>query len=159
MAEDRKPLTERHLRRGQTADGAYELVVTPEQAGWRFSGLRILELERGGAHVLETGEDEVIVIPLRGGCSVACQGQRFELEGRSDAFAQVSDFAYLPRDERVELYRRRAAASRCPRRARAVASSLATSGPPTCPSSCVAPARPAARSTTSARRRPSRPTG
>jgi 5-deoxy-glucuronate isomerase len=96
-------MIERHLRRGQTADGAYQLVVTPEQAGWSFCGLRILELEAGGAHVLETGEDEVIVLPLRGGCTVACDGERFELEGRNDVFAQVSDFAYLPRDGRVEL--------------------------------------------------------
>ena len=54
------------LHHGTTTEGAYELRVTPERAGWGFSGLRILELEAGGAHELETREDELIVLPFRG---------------------------------------------------------------------------------------------
>jgi 5-deoxy-glucuronate isomerase len=96
-------MTDPHLRRGHTADGAYELVVTPEHAGWAFSGLRVLELEPGGGHALETGADEVVVLPLRGGCSVACDGERFTLAGRAGVFSEVTDFVYLPRDARVEL--------------------------------------------------------
>ena len=96
-------MTELHLRRGQAAEGAYELVVTPEQAGWGFSGLRVLELEPGGGQVLETGADEVVVLPLRGGCRVACDGERFTLAGRAGVFSAVTDFLYVPRDAHVEL--------------------------------------------------------
>jgi len=43
------------------------------------------------------------VLPLAGACSVACDGEAFELGGRDDVFAGVSDFAYAPRDARVEI--------------------------------------------------------
>jgi 5-deoxy-glucuronate isomerase len=93
----------RHLPRGTTADGPFELVVTPEQAGWDFSGLRILDLPPGAAHAFETGDDELIVLPLSGGCRVSCDGETFDLDGRDDVFSQVSDFAYAPRDAHVEV--------------------------------------------------------
>jgi 5-deoxy-glucuronate isomerase len=96
-------MTTLHLPRGATADGAFELVITPERAGWGFSGLRILELPAGGVHAFGTGEDELIVLPLAGACSVTCDGERFSLEGRDDVFSAVSDFVYVPRDTRVEI--------------------------------------------------------
>jgi 5-deoxy-glucuronate isomerase len=92
-----------HLRRGTTADGACSLVVTPEQAGWGFSGLRVLELAAGGSHRFDSGEDELLVLPLAGGCVVACEGERFVLRGRDDVFSRVTDFAYVPREARVEV--------------------------------------------------------
>jgi 5-deoxy-glucuronate isomerase len=94
----------RHVfRRGATADAAFALSVGPEQAGWSFSGLRVLELAAGGAHAFETGGEELIVLPLAGGCTVACDGAAFELAGRSDPFAGPTDFAYVPPDARVEI--------------------------------------------------------
>jgi len=57
----------RVMRHGQTGDGTFSLVITPEQAGWGFSGLRVLELEPGATHVFESGDDELIVLPLSGG--------------------------------------------------------------------------------------------
>jgi 5-deoxy-glucuronate isomerase len=92
-----------HLKRGTTADGAWSLQVTPEQAGWAFSGLRVLELPPGAAHSLSTGEEELLVLPLEGGCVVDCESRRFELAGRDSVFAGVSDFAYLPRDAEARL--------------------------------------------------------
>ncbi len=85
-----------HLREGATADGRYRLVVTPESAGWGYSGLRILELPPGGSHTVDTGADEVLVLPLSGGCAVACEGSLFPLTGRSGVFEGPSDFAYAP---------------------------------------------------------------
>jgi 5-deoxy-glucuronate isomerase len=90
-----------HLRSGSVADGPFTAVVTPESAGWGYSGLRILQLAPGGSRVIDTGEDEVLVLPLSGGCTVDCDGQTFRLEGRPDVFAAVTDFAYLPRDTRA----------------------------------------------------------
>jgi 5-deoxy-glucuronate isomerase len=75
--------------------------ITPESAGWGFSGLRILELD--GTQRLQTGEDEVIVLPLAGSCTVHADGETFELEGRDDVFSAVTDFAYVPRDAELEV--------------------------------------------------------
>jgi 5-deoxy-glucuronate isomerase len=92
-----------HLRAGETATAEYALELTPERAGWGFSGLRVLELGAGGAHALDTGEDEVVVLPLEGAAAVTVDGERFELEGRNGVFAAVTDFVYAPRDARVEV--------------------------------------------------------
>jgi 5-deoxy-glucuronate isomerase len=73
-------------------------VIVPPQRELRHCGLRLLELEPGGSQSFETGEHEVIVLPLAGGCSVECEGETFELEGRDSVFSRVTDFAYVPRD-------------------------------------------------------------
>jgi len=92
-----------HLRAGETATGPYALEVMPEQAGWSFSGLRVLELHAGGAHALDTGDEELVVLPLEGACAVTVDGEAFALEGRDGVFAAVTDFVYAPRDARVEI--------------------------------------------------------
>jgi 5-deoxy-D-glucuronate isomerase len=86
------------LPKGTSADGPYDLAITPESAGWAYSGLRVLTLRPGGEHVLSTGENEFLVLPLKGGCTVAVDGRGFELGGRTDVYSAVSDFAYLPRE-------------------------------------------------------------
>ena len=92
-----------HLRNGDTAEGAWALRVTPEQAGWAYSGLRVLELGPGDAHSFASGTDELLVLPLEGACVVECESRRFELAGRDGVFTAVSDFAYVPRDAEVRV--------------------------------------------------------
>ncbi|MFF7546303.1 5-deoxy-glucuronate isomerase [Streptomyces canus] len=92
-----------HLPKGTSADGPYDLLVTPESAGWAYSGLRILTLRPGEEHALSTGENEFLVLPLNGGCTVAVNGQSFELGGRTDVFSAVTDFAYLPRESQAVI--------------------------------------------------------
>jgi 5-deoxy-glucuronate isomerase len=92
-----------HLRSGATAGDGFALRVTPEQAGWAFSGLRVLELPPGGARVLASGPEELLVLPLAGGCVVECEGRRFELAGRASVFDAVSDFAYVPVDAEARV--------------------------------------------------------
>jgi 5-deoxy-glucuronate isomerase len=92
-----------HLRHGATADGPWSLRITPEQAGWAFSGLRVLELGPGDEHTFASGADELLVLPLEGGCVVECGSRRFRLAGRDGVFEGVSDFAYLPRDAEVRV--------------------------------------------------------
>ncbi|WP_327341381.1 5-deoxy-glucuronate isomerase [Streptomyces europaeiscabiei] len=92
-----------HLPRGTSADGPYDVLVTPESAGWEHSGLRILALGPGETHTMSTGESECLVLPLTGGCTVAVDGQTFELDGRTDVFASVTDFAYLPRESEAVI--------------------------------------------------------
>jgi len=96
-----------HLPHGATAEGAFSLQVTPEQAGWAFSGLRVLELAPGASQVMESGADELLVLPLAGSCVVECGSRRFELTGRDDVFARVTDFAYVPMDAEVRISSRR----------------------------------------------------
>ncbi|WSQ07390.1 5-deoxy-glucuronate isomerase [Streptomyces sp. NBC_01231] len=87
-----------HLPRGTSAEGPYDLVVTPESAGWGYSGLRILTLRPGEAHALSTHDCEFLVLPLAGSCTVTTDGRAFELEGRTGVFASVTDVAYLPHE-------------------------------------------------------------
>ncbi|MCZ9344437.1 5-deoxy-glucuronate isomerase, partial [Streptomyces sp. TRM76130] len=72
-----------HLPAGSAADGPYDLVVTPDSAGWGFSGLRVLTLAPGASHPLATGDAEFLVLPLAGSCTVAVDGEVFELAGRT----------------------------------------------------------------------------
>jgi 5-deoxy-glucuronate isomerase len=81
----------------------FELHITPEQAGWAFCGLRVVELPPGGSYRLQTAGDELIVLPLSGGCAVHCDGAEFVLEGRDDVFSAVTDFVYAPRDAEVVI--------------------------------------------------------
>ncbi|HEX4248070.1 MAG TPA: 5-deoxy-glucuronate isomerase [Pseudonocardia sp.] len=97
-------MTDRHVvRRGETADGTFELVITPETAGWGYSGLRVLDLPAGGSAEFETGPDEMVLLPLSGAATVSCDGEKFELAGRRDVFSRVTDFAYLPMSSRVAV--------------------------------------------------------
>ena len=91
------------VRRGETADGTFELVITPESAGWGYSSLRVLNLPAGGSAEFETGQDEMVLLPLSGSCTVATEGEKFELAGRRSVFSRVTDFAYLPRDASVRV--------------------------------------------------------
>jgi 5-deoxy-glucuronate isomerase len=86
-----------HVPHGSTAGDGFVLRLTPEAAGWDFSGLRVLALDPGGARALETGADELVVLPLEGACTVTVDGERFVLDGREGVFAAVAGVVYAPR--------------------------------------------------------------
>jgi len=92
-----------YLPEGTAAEGAFSLVVTPERAGWTYSGLKVLTLPPGGTHSWATGDDEILVLPLAGSAEVTCEGRAFELRGRRSVFSRVSDFCYAPRDAIVTV--------------------------------------------------------
>ncbi|NUQ96924.1 MAG: 5-deoxy-glucuronate isomerase [Streptomyces sp.] len=98
---------ELYVARGTTADANYALDIDPKRAGWAYCSLRIVELEPGGTHTFTTGDSEWIVLPLNGGCTVrtadGTSDEEFQLLGRDNVFASVSDFAYAPRDARVQI--------------------------------------------------------
>lgn len=78
--------------------------VTPEDAGWTYSGLRISRLDAGESVECATGNEEFAVLPLSGGSvTVEVEGRRFELAGRESVFARVTDWAYLPVDAEVRI--------------------------------------------------------
>jgi 5-deoxy-glucuronate isomerase len=92
-----------HLPAGAADDPPYAVSVTPERAGWTYSGLRVLELPAGGSHSWATRDEEMLVLPLQGSWVVGCDGQRLELQGRDNVFSRVTDFAYLPIDTEVTV--------------------------------------------------------
>ncbi len=96
-------MTGLHLPAGSAAADGDPVAVTPESAGWRFTGLRVIELEPGAKRTLATGADEMLALPLEGGCEVEIEGARFTLAGRRSVFDAVSDFAYLPIDAEARL--------------------------------------------------------
>jgi 5-deoxy-glucuronate isomerase len=92
-----------YLRQGTTADAPFSLVVTPERAGWTYSGLKLLTLAPGGTQTWATGDDEILILPLSGSATVTCDGTTFELTGRRSVFSRVTDFSYAPRDATVTV--------------------------------------------------------
>jgi 5-deoxy-glucuronate isomerase len=95
--------TDLHLPRGATANAQYAVDIDPKLAGWTHSSLRVVELAPGGSHTFTTGDSEWIVLPLEGGCTVQIEDIAFQLLGRDNVFADVSDFVYAPRDTRVQI--------------------------------------------------------
>jgi len=93
-----------HLPYGSAAADPYGVDVDPGRAGWTYSGLRILDLAADGTAGLHTGDSEVLVVPLAGGCTVAVDGEPYELQGRSSVFAGVTDSLYVPRDAEVLVH-------------------------------------------------------
>ncbi|NUR06831.1 MAG: 5-deoxy-glucuronate isomerase [Nocardioidaceae bacterium] len=97
------------LHRPWTAAGSPTLVdITPEDAGWSWTGLRVLALAPGAPTTVRTGESEAFVLPLAGRAmtaEVSWEGgsERFVLDGRPSVFAAVTDFLYVGRDSVVEL--------------------------------------------------------
>ncbi|GAB0105914.1 5-deoxy-glucuronate isomerase [Nocardia sp. JMUB6875] len=96
-------MTGLHRPAGALADSVDPVLLTPEDAGWSFTGLRVLRLAAGERRTIGTGEFEAFVLPLAGSCTVRVDGMVFELAGRDSVFTRVTDFAYVPRDAEVEL--------------------------------------------------------
>ncbi len=118
-------------------DPSVPLVLTPQDAGWERTGLRVVHLAPGEPVVLATGDAEVFVLPLAGSLTVRIEpstgqddqdGQdddrpvaEYELHGRVSVFTRVTDFAYAGRDSRLTLTSAAGAevalpAARCERR-------------------------------------------
>ncbi|MFC4119771.1 5-deoxy-glucuronate isomerase [Nonomuraea zeae] len=84
-----------HIPFGQAASGPWQVEITPEAAGWAYSGLRVVDLA-GEPVKFTTGPEEMLVLPLTGACEVVAEGERLPLTGRASVFDGPTDFAYLP---------------------------------------------------------------
>lgn len=91
------------VRSGETASGPFALQITPEVAGWEFSGLRVLELAAGQAEEFDTDDSEFVVLSLGGSAEVTVDGHAFTLGGRTSVFDGPSDVVYAPRDARLAV--------------------------------------------------------
>ena len=89
-------MTGLHRPAAELARDRWVCNLAPEDAGWAYSGLRVLDLPAGGSHSFATRADEVLVLPLRGSCAVRFDGEESLLAGRESVWSGPSDFAYLP---------------------------------------------------------------
>jgi 5-deoxy-glucuronate isomerase len=88
---------------GTLADGPDAVSLTPHGAGWGFTGLRVIALAPGERRVVALEGFEAAVLPLSGSCRVEIGSHAFELDGRTNVFSRVSDFAYLPEGSEAVL--------------------------------------------------------
>lgn len=77
--------------------------VTPADAGWEWTGIRVLRLPAGQSVNLDAGPSELFVLPLHGSLTVAVGDQEFDLTGRDSVFSRVTDFVYIGRDSTFQL--------------------------------------------------------
>jgi 5-deoxy-glucuronate isomerase len=91
------------VRAQDAADDGLDLRITPESAGWDYSGLTVFTLAAGEQRTWSTGEAETLVLPLAGACTVTYDGETVALAGRADVFSGPTDFAYVPRDAEITV--------------------------------------------------------
>ncbi len=92
-----------HRRAGTLADGPWAIELTQAEAGWSWTSLRVLSLGPGASHTFATGDEEVLVIPLSGSCTLSSAGIQHRLRGRASVFAGPTDFAYVPGGSTVQV--------------------------------------------------------
>jgi 5-deoxy-glucuronate isomerase len=83
--------------------------LTPQDAGWDWTGITVVSVPAGGSRTVRTGPSEAFVLPLTGGLEVEISDEAgtslasYSLTGRDSVFAAVTDFAYAGRDSTVTL--------------------------------------------------------
>ncbi|MEJ7690899.1 MAG: 5-deoxy-glucuronate isomerase [Nocardioidaceae bacterium] len=92
-----------HLSAAAVAEQPYDVLLTPERAGWAYAGLAVLTLAAGQSVEVETGESELLVLSLSGGCTVTGRDDALTVTGRETVFSGPSDFVYVPRDASVQI--------------------------------------------------------
>ena len=97
-------MTRRFVPAGTAADGGDPLAIAPADAGWTYSGLRVIEFAAGEERTVATGDSELFVLPLSAtGLTVTVAGEVFVVDGRDTVFARVTDFVYVGRDSEVTI--------------------------------------------------------
>jgi 5-deoxy-glucuronate isomerase len=79
----------------RSATPPYTVDVTPESAGWTEASLRVVELESLQELTLDTGDTEVMILPLAGGGTVEADNEAFELSPRASVFDGPADMVYI----------------------------------------------------------------
>ena len=79
--------------------------VTPQSAGWKYVGFAAHRLASGQSMSLDTGDNEVCVVVLRGIVTVGAQGKSWrEIGNRASVFADEAPYAvYVPARETVNV--------------------------------------------------------
>ncbi|GAS96936.1 myo-inositol catabolism IolB domain-containing protein [Mycolicibacterium canariasense] len=78
-----------------SAAAPFTVAITPEDAGWAESSLHVVDLGTGGTVTLNTGDTEVMILPLSGGGSVQAGEETFALSPRGSVFDGPADMVYV----------------------------------------------------------------
>ncbi|MEO8265517.1 MAG: 5-deoxy-glucuronate isomerase [Ilumatobacteraceae bacterium] len=93
-----------HRPSGTLTDGDLAVSLSPDNAGWAYSGLIVVLLAPGVERSIALGDSEAVVLPLSAiDVDVAVDGEHFRLDGRVSVFDRVTDFAYAPKGATVVL--------------------------------------------------------
>ena len=92
-----------HIPAGSTAHGNFETDVDAERASWEWCSIRVVGLDAGGEQVVETGDEEILVLPLSGGCAVEVDGETHTLEGREEIWTSITDYLYVGRGKTLTI--------------------------------------------------------
>ncbi len=96
-------MTDLYRPAGSLARDGWSVVLTPQDVGWRFCGLRSAVLEEGGSVSFDAAADEAAILPLSGGFEVAVDGVTYQLAGRASVWAGPTDFLYVPPGSSVAI--------------------------------------------------------
>lgn len=86
---------QRRYRSDPAAPGGYLLHVTPQTAGWRYLSFKVARVGPGVVIEENTGQEEVVFVPLVGSGRVR-YGQQEQGLSRPDLFRGHPDVLYLP---------------------------------------------------------------
>ncbi len=79
----------------RSATPPFTVDVTPESAGWTEASLKVVELESPRELTLDTGDTEVMILPLSGQGTVEADNEAFELSPRASVFDGPADMVYI----------------------------------------------------------------
>ena len=86
-------LPDMYVPAGSSGHGNFTVDIDPQCAGWVFSGLRVLVLEAGASQVVDTGDAELLVLPLAGGATVEVDGHTYAASSPASPTTCTSDAA------------------------------------------------------------------
>ena len=92
-----------HYRAGALATADTLVTVTPEDAGWSYSGLEVFDLASGPVRRVLNGIEGVLVPLSATDVTVSVHGEAHVLAGRTGVFEAVSDWIYLPLGSEVTI--------------------------------------------------------
>ena len=87
----------------RSATPPYTVDVTPESAGWTEASLKVVELETLQELSLDTGDTEVMILPLSGHGTIESGNEAFELSARASVFDGPADMVYIGTDNTYAL--------------------------------------------------------
>ncbi len=92
-----------HHRAATLATSDSLVTVTPERAGWTYSGLEVFDLGAGPAARVLDGVEGVLVPLSARDLRVTVDGVDHTLRGRAGVFAAVTDWMYVPLGSTLEV--------------------------------------------------------
>src|SRR3954453_16479578 len=87
----------------RSATPPFTVDVTPESAGWTEASLKVGELESPRELTLDTGDTEVMILPLSGQGTVEADNAMFQLSPRASVFDGPADMVYIGTGQRYTV--------------------------------------------------------